>query len=82
VSYETKIFYSQNLTDYYYIFVPVEEYLLSDPELKDKIPVEYLSHADRYAAELRKACLMAQKIGDSPAGQVETLRFEPKQLHL
>lgn len=51
-----------------------EKYILSDEQLKDPIPVEYLSHADRYAAELRKACLLLHKLGDSPAGQVPTLR--------
>ncbi len=30
--------------------------------MKDPVPIEYLSHADKYAAELRKACLFDQKI--------------------
>ncbi len=36
--------------------------------------MEYLSHAEKYAEELRKSCLLMQKLGDSPAGQVQTLR--------
>ena len=36
--------------------------------------MEYLSHAEKYAEELRKSCLLMQKLGDSPIGQVETLR--------
>jgi len=28
----------------------LETYILSDPELKDPIPIEYLSHADKYNA--------------------------------
>lgn len=52
----------------------LETYILSDPQLKDQVPVEYLSHAERYETELRKACLLLQKVGDSPAGQVQTLR--------
>ena len=39
------------------------------------ILVEYLSHSDRYASELRKACLLIGKLNDSPAGQVQTLRY-------
>jgi len=52
----------------------LEDYILSDPDLKDPVPIEFLSHAERYGQELRKACLLVQKIADSPSGQVDTLR--------
>ncbi|XP_046437012.1 probable peroxisomal acyl-coenzyme A oxidase 1 [Daphnia pulex] len=52
----------------------LENYILSDEQLKDAVPMEYLSHADKYAEELRKACLLMHKLADSPAGQVPTLR--------
>ncbi len=56
----------------YFLFL--ENYILSDEQLKDAVPMEYLSHADKYAEELRKACLLMHKLADSPAGQVPTLR--------
>jgi len=46
-----------------------ENYILSDPQLKDPIPLEYLSHADRYVAELRKACHLMTKLRNSPSSQ-------------
>jgi len=52
----------------------LEEYILSDSELKEPIPSEFLSHADKYASALRIACKLVKKIEDSPVGQVETLR--------
>nr|CAH0099019.1 unnamed protein product [Daphnia galeata] len=52
----------------------LENYILSDEQLKDAVPMEYLSHADKYAEELRKACLLMHKLENSPAGQVPTLR--------
>lgn len=52
----------------------LETYILSDEQLKDPVPMEYLSHADKYAEELRKSCLLMHKLADSPAGQVQTLR--------
>lgn len=56
------------------LFYWAEKYILEDEELKDAVPIEYLSHAEKYAAELHKACLLAQKVNGSPTGQVETLR--------
>lgn len=52
----------------------LETYILSDEQLKDAVPMEYLSHADKYAEDLRKSCLLMHKLADSPAGQVQTLR--------
>lgn len=57
------------------LFHHTESYILSDNDLKDPIPVEYLSHTDRYTAELRKACLLLKKLEGSPAGEVATLRY-------
>lgn len=52
------------------------EYILSDPSLKDPIPVEYLSHEEKYAAELKKACLLVQKMREPvpKEAKFETLR--------
>ncbi|XP_046436827.1 probable peroxisomal acyl-coenzyme A oxidase 1 [Daphnia pulex] len=46
----------------------LEEFIVSDEDLKDSIPIEYLSHADKYSAELRKACLLFKKLSDPSNG--------------
>lgn len=46
--------------------------ILQDPEVKDPIPTEYLSHADRYAAEVKKACLLTTKLRKFIAEQRES----------
>lgn len=52
----------------------LEDYILSDPELREQTPSEYLSHAEKYASALRISCKLVKKVEDSPIGQVETLR--------
>lgn len=57
----------------------IEEVFLSDPEFLDPIRPEYLSHEDRYANELRKACYMIQKFNTDEeiqqlVGQMEGIR--------
>ena len=48
--------------------MPVSEsFILSDPDLKDPIPLEYLSHADRYSAEVKKSCLLMAKLRQASA---------------
>lgn len=39
-----------------------EHYFLSDPELKDSVPQDYLSHKEKYEQAVRKACLLFQKV--------------------
>ena len=53
------------------------QYILSDPDLKDPVPIEYLSHKERYDAELKKACLLVQKMRKPvpSVGNYETLRY-------
>lgn len=51
-----------------YTLTHLEEFILSDHELRDLVPTEYLSHAEKYSAELRKACLLFKKIMDPSAG--------------
>ncbi len=41
---------------------------MCDEDLKDSVPIEYLSHADKYSAELRKACLLFKKLSDPSNG--------------
>ncbi|XP_065568107.1 acyl-coenzyme A oxidase 1-like isoform X10 [Artemia franciscana] len=55
----------------------LERFILSFPELQDKIPIDYLSHEDRYAEELRKACLLIRKGFEAPGndGQANTMRY-------
>lgn len=61
--------YVQRDFKYDEIFLISENYILSDPQLKDPIPLEYLSHADRYVAELRKACHLMTKLRNSSSSQ-------------
>ncbi|XP_057330824.1 probable peroxisomal acyl-coenzyme A oxidase 1 [Microplitis mediator] len=39
-----------------------EDYFLSDPELKDKIPNSYCSHKELYEDAIRKGCILLRKI--------------------
>lgn len=40
--------------------------------------MEYLSHADKYANDLKKACLLIQKLRDPPSiGDEDGNRFVP-----
>ena len=39
-----------------------EKIFFSDPEFLDPLPPDYMSHEDRYANELRKACHMVKKL--------------------
>lgn len=44
--------------------------------MKDPVPVEYLSHEEKYAAELKKACLLVQILQKPiPEGGSEILRY-------
>ncbi|XP_063611858.1 peroxisomal acyl-coenzyme A oxidase 1-like [Penaeus indicus] len=43
----------------------LEEYFLRDPEFLDSIGPDYMSHEDRYANELRKACHMIHKFSEN-----------------
>nr|XP_053657365.1 peroxisomal acyl-coenzyme A oxidase 1-like [Cherax quadricarinatus] len=57
----------------------IEELFLSDPEFLDPVRPEYLSHEDRYANELRKACYMVRKFHEHEevqqiVGQMEGMR--------
>lgn len=69
---KNKLFESFKLKIFFFSYS--EKHILSKPELKDPIPVEYLSHADRYAAELKKACLLFSNLEDLPGSQVESLK--------
>nr|CAI5843398.1 unnamed protein product [Callosobruchus analis] len=46
---------------HYVAYFP-EEFFLSDPELKSKVPLEYLSHKEKYEEAVRKACLLFRKV--------------------
>lgn len=40
----------------------LESFFLSDPRLKDDVPMEYLSHKERYEHAVRKSCVLFKKI--------------------
>ncbi|XP_075210147.1 acyl-coenzyme A oxidase 1-like [Lycorma delicatula] len=42
--------------------IELEEFFLNDPELQDKVPIEYVSHAEKYQESVRKSCIMFKKI--------------------
>lgn len=42
----------------------LESFFLSDPKLKDDIPMEYLSHKERYEHAIRKSCYLFKKVDD------------------
>uniref|UniRef100_A0A1B6GE28 Acyl-coenzyme A oxidase n=1 Tax=Cuerna arida TaxID=1464854 RepID=A0A1B6GE28_9HEMI len=42
----------------------LEEFFLNDPELKDKVPAEYLSHKEKYQDAVRKSCILFKKINE------------------
>jgi len=37
-------------------------FFLDDPQFKDEVPLEYLSHQQHYEQAVRKACIMFKKI--------------------
>ncbi|KAK9889088.1 hypothetical protein WA026_004361 [Henosepilachna vigintioctopunctata] len=39
-----------------------EKFFLDDPELKSKVPMEYLSHKEKYEENIRKACVIFRKV--------------------
>ncbi|XP_045482305.1 probable peroxisomal acyl-coenzyme A oxidase 1 [Harmonia axyridis] len=39
-----------------------ENFFLDDPELKSKVPLEYLSHKEKYEENVRKACVVFRKV--------------------
>ncbi|XP_076061823.1 acyl-CoA oxidase 1 [Oratosquilla oratoria] len=58
----------------------LQDHFLSDPEFEDPVRPEYLSHSDRYANELRKACYMVRKFSEDEKvqnliGEMEGIRM-------
>jgi acyl-CoA oxidase len=39
-----------------------ESFFLEDPELQSKVPLEYLSHKEKYEEAVRKACIIFRKV--------------------
>lgn len=50
--------------------------------MKDKIPMEYLSHKERYEEAVRKSCILFKKVnewqqsGDSGSNSMEVYKYE------
>ncbi|XP_050434903.1 probable peroxisomal acyl-coenzyme A oxidase 1 [Adelges cooleyi] len=42
----------------------MESFFLSDPRFKDEVPMEYLSHKERYEHAVRKSCVLLKKIAE------------------
>nr|CAD7427771.1 unnamed protein product [Timema monikensis] len=54
-----------------------EKLFLSDPELMDDVPAEYLSHKEKYELSIKKACKLFKKVSqlrDQGGGDMEMFR--------
>ncbi|XP_025203617.1 probable peroxisomal acyl-coenzyme A oxidase 1 [Melanaphis sacchari] len=40
----------------------IVDFFLSDPQFKDEVPLEYLSHQEQYEQAIRKSCILYKKI--------------------
>lgn len=60
----------------------LESFFLSDLNLKDKIPMEYLSHKERYEEAVRKSCILFKKVNewqqsnDSGSNSMEVYKYD------
>lgn len=60
------------------IILLLEKYFLEDPELRSKVPLEYLSHKEKYEEAVRKACLLfkkVQQLQQEGKGGMDNFRF-------
>lgn len=63
----------------------LESFFLSDPNFKDDVPMEYLSHKERYEHAVRKSCILFKKINewqqidDSGSNSMEVYQYDPKK---
>lgn len=48
-----------NYTNKYFF---TENFFLEDPELRSEVPLEYLSHKEKYEEAVRKACILFRKV--------------------
>ncbi|XP_023725551.1 probable peroxisomal acyl-coenzyme A oxidase 1 isoform X2 [Cryptotermes secundus] len=46
----------------------MEKYFLSDPELNDPVPMDFLSHKEKYEETVRKACVVYKKLKEMRKG--------------
>lgn len=66
----------------------LESFFLSDPNLKDEVPMEYLSHKERYEHAVRKSCALFKKvdewqqIDDGDSNSMEVYKYELIQIIL
>ncbi|CAH0562111.1 unnamed protein product [Brassicogethes aeneus] len=54
-----------------------EHFFLDDPELRSKIPLEYLSHKEKYEEAVRKSCILfrkVQELQEAGKGGIENFR--------
>lgn len=51
-----------SITKNLFFFYSIENFFLSDPEMKDKVPFSYLSHKEKYEEAIRKSVLVFKKI--------------------
>nr|CAD7400440.1 unnamed protein product [Timema cristinae] len=57
--------------------IEAEKLFLSDPELMDDVPAEYLSHKEKYELSIKKACKLFKKVSqlrDQGGGDMEMFK--------
>ncbi|KAJ9577671.1 hypothetical protein L9F63_005751 [Diploptera punctata] len=52
----------------------IENFFFSDPDLQDKVPLDFLSHKEKYEETIRKACVIHKKLLEyrSIAGHIDS----------
>jgi hypothetical protein len=55
-----RLWFGPHLTSFFFTFS--ESFFLEDPELQSKVPLEYLSHKEKYEEAVRKACIIFRKV--------------------
>jgi hypothetical protein len=61
-----------------------ENYFFSDPELNEPIPMDFLSHKERYEETVRKACIVYKKLQEvrKATGEINKTRYNIQYIEL
>mgnify|MGYP003555953211 CR=1 FL=1 len=50
-----------------FLCIFVEDFFLSDPEMRDETPISYLSHKEKYESAVKRVVLVLKKIQELQA---------------
>lgn len=59
--------------------IDIESFFLDDTEFESKVPLEYLSHKEKYEDAIRKACIIFRKVQElqnEGKGGMDNFRYE------